>query len=47
MSVTQVEAAILIERIMKIVTREDITAKSDSERLFQIRLLVIQYLDNN
>jgi len=47
MSVTQVEFATLVERLIAIATRNDTTASSDSERLFQIRLLLMQFIDNN
>ena len=41
------DSMLLVERILEIVQHENIIASNDAERLFQIRLIVIQFLDNN
>ena len=41
------DSMLLLEDILEIVQHENLTASNDAERLFQIRLSVIQFLDNN
>lgn len=45
MSIENVETKILVEAIDDVVTGKDITANSDAERLFYIKVLIKQYME--